>query len=71
MPCPRYLYRVCSWLCSHVNAALEYLDALNLILVCSGGVQVNPGPMSDPQAKRFNEMFKLLHEINTRYVRID
>ncbi|XP_029850486.2 uncharacterized protein LOC115332231 [Ixodes scapularis] len=46
-------------------------DALKLLLLRSGDVEANPGPMSIDQSKQFNDMFKLLQAVNERAVKID
>ncbi|XP_040077975.1 uncharacterized protein LOC115316835 [Ixodes scapularis] len=77
LPCPRssrFFCSLCSlyyWLCTHAMLVLHSADTLKLLLLRSGDVEANPGPMSIDQAKQFNDMFKLLQDVNERTVKID
>lgn len=48
----------------------ECVDVISLLLLTSGDVETNPGPMSDSQLKLFNEMHGMLVDLNTRSVQI-
>ncbi|CAN8014530.1 unnamed protein product [Ixodes persulcatus] len=49
-PCPSVLYL----------SIIERFDVLKSLLLLSGDVELNPGPMSEAQAKQFSDMFTLL-----------
>lgn len=62
LPCPGLL------LCIVADCAYS---VRNVLLLLAGDVELNPGPMSDAQAKQFADMLTLLQDLSTRSVKIE
>lgn len=48
----------------------ECVDVFSLLLLTSGDVETNPGPMNTEQLKQFNEMHQMLVDVNARSIQI-